>query len=216
MSSKAVAGIEERRTSCPFRCSCRSSGIPFALLSGTLLLVLLLAPVHITNLFQLQQAASSITSSTSTGSEPPHIVASGQNPTSSCCGHALDPTMWGDVERGGGTIEDDDETSSTTATTPGDDRKTCCSSNTASEATLHYTRMVIPFFRGGDDDAQSSSWSRLNHRLEEYRQDLVKVVQVNTRSLTKTPTSWGRSILHVCDERLNNAGRSMLVKGFMC
>eukprot|EP00752_Nemacystus_decipiens_P004092 g3745.t1 len=36
---------------------------------------------------------------------------------------------------------------------------------------------VIPFFGSADDDTMSKSWSHLNHRIEEYRHDLVKVVE---------------------------------------
>jgi len=45
------------------------------------------------------------------------------------------------------------------------------------------TSMVIPFFgsHGDDDDDKSTRWSQLNHRVEEYRQDLVKVVEVSTQ-----------------------------------
>ena len=39
----------------------------------------------------------------------------------------------------------------------------------------------IPFFGSADDDTMSKSWSHLNHRLEEYRDDLVMVVEVSTR-----------------------------------
>lgn len=43
--------------------------------------------------------------------------------------------------------------------------------------------LIIPFFRSnGDEDVddKSTRWSQLNHRVEEYRQDLVKVVEVST------------------------------------
>ncbi|CAM9296477.1 unnamed protein product, partial [Hapterophycus canaliculatus] len=36
---------------------------------------------------------------------------------------------------------------------------------------------TIPFFGSVDGEAHSSTWSHLNHRVEEYREDLVKVVQ---------------------------------------
>ncbi len=44
--------------------------------------------------------------------------------------------------------------------------------------------MVIPFFGSSGDDAddKSTRWSQLNHRVEEYRQDLVKVVEVSTQT----------------------------------
>ncbi|CAM9582266.1 unnamed protein product [Ectocarpus sp. 13 AM-2016] len=38
-------------------------------------------------------------------------------------------------------------------------------------------QMAIPFFRDGSDDDASSRWSHLNHKVEEYKQDLVKAVQ---------------------------------------
>lgn len=39
-------------------------------------------------------------------------------------------------------------------------------------------QMAIPFFRSGNDDDALSRWSHLNHKVEEYEQDLVKAVQV--------------------------------------
>lgn len=51
-----------------------------------------------------------------------------------------------------------------------------CNSNVSGVQSTH-----IPFFGSADDDTMSKSWSHLNHRVEEYRDDLVKVVEVSTR-----------------------------------
>ncbi|CAN0253255.1 unnamed protein product, partial [Ectocarpus fasciculatus] len=60
-------------------------------------------------------------------------------------------------------------------------------------------QMAIPFFRSGDDDDDAlSRWSHLNHKVEEYRQDLVTAVQsldmiINTLESAAAPKANARA-----------------------
>lgn len=52
-----------------------------------------------------------------------------------------------------------------------------------------YDQMLIPFFGsiGDDDDTRNTGWAHLNHRVEEYRRDLVKVVEVSAQCPSALP-----------------------------
>ncbi|CAN0535028.1 unnamed protein product, partial [Ectocarpus sp. 8 AP-2014] len=55
-------------------------------------------------------------------------------------------------------------------------------------------QMAIPFFRSGNDDDALSRWGHLNHKVEEYKQDLVKAVQgldmiINTLESAAAPNA---------------------------
>lgn len=95
------------------------------------------------------------------GSDHPATAASDRDPAPSSCGQDFDPMQW----RGPtvGKIEDSME-------------NPCCNGNVGGVPSTHR----IPFFGSADVDTMSKSWSHLNHRVEEYRHDLVKAVEVST------------------------------------
>lgn len=64
----------------------------------------------------------------------------------------------------------------------GDTMENCSCSNKFGEV----QSARIPFFGSADDDTMSTSWSHLNHRVEEYRNDLVKVVEVSKHRISVT------------------------------
>lgn len=87
-----------------------------------------------------------------------HVQASDRDPSSSSYGKCFDPAVCeGSTGNAGEAMEDSG-----------------CSK--VGGVSTH-----IPFFGSADDDTMSKSWSHLNHRVEEYRDDLVQVVEVSTR-----------------------------------
>lgn len=90
-------------------------------------------------------------------------MASSHDPTSSGCGQGFDPEMGGRGNSGGAMRN------------PGRNSNFGGVQSTNS----------IPFFgNSADDDTMSTSWSHLDHRVEEYRNDLVKAVEVGTRCVS--------------------------------
>lgn len=103
---------------------------------------------------------------TGTRSSSNPAAASDHGPASPSCDKDSDPMVWR-----GPTCETGDKMEDSRG-----------NSKVGGVRTTH-----IPFFGSADDDAMSKSWSHLNHRVEEYRDDLVKVVEVSRLCLSELP-----------------------------
>lgn len=157
--SLTLSRMEERVASCP-SLSSRSRAILFlfTLLGGALLLAVVLQA-------KIQQLFPRATGSGRRGGEP--TAAFDHSSTSSCgptslCGPEFDPLSWeGPAGETGDTMEN-----------------AGCNINTGGAVRRRHG--PIPFFGSTEDDTMRKTWSHLNHRIEEYRDDLVKAVEVSS------------------------------------